>query len=221
LKISPAIEEFLEAIYKLQKEDGSAKTTQLAKSLNVALGTVTNTIEKLERLNLIVHTAYKGVKLTKKGEALALSVIRRHRLSERLLTDFLRIEWDEVHEKACLIEHGISDEVASLIEEKLNYPKTCPHGNPIPTQDGQIEEEKELTLLTELKPQEKFTIVKITEEKGEVLKHLKKHNLIPGSSAKLESLQPLKNLILINVNDETCCLTQQAASKIWVKKLKE
>ena len=94
MKISPAIEEFLEAIYKLQKENGSAKTTQLAKELNVALGTVTNTIEKLERLNLIVHAAYKGVKLTKKGEALALSVIRRHRLSERLLTDFLRIEWD-------------------------------------------------------------------------------------------------------------------------------
>lgn len=216
MKISPAIEEFLEAIYKLQKENGSAKTTKLAKSLNVALGTVTNTIEKLERLNLIIHTAYKGIKLTKKGEAIALSVIRRHRLSERLLTDFLCLEWDEVHEKACLIEHGISDEVASLIEKKLNYPKTCPHGNPIPTQDGQIEEEKELTLLTELKPQEKFTIVKITEEKGDLLKHLKKHHLIPGASAEVKFLN---DLILINVNGETCCLTRQIASKIWVKKL--
>ncbi|MEM2843072.1 MAG: metal-dependent transcriptional regulator [Candidatus Bathyarchaeia archaeon] len=219
MKISSAIEEFLEAIYKLQKENGVAKTTRLAKELNVALGTVTNTVEKMERKNLIVHTVYKGVKLTKKGEALALSVIRRHRLSERLLTDFLSVNWDEAHEKACLLEHGLSDEVASLIEKRLNYPKTCPHGNPIPTQDGQIEKEKELTLLTELKPQEKFTIVKITEERSELLKHLKKHNLTPGSSAKIKSSLPLNNLILINVNDESCCLTQQAASKIWVKKL--
>ncbi|MEM3476217.1 MAG: metal-dependent transcriptional regulator [Candidatus Bathyarchaeia archaeon] len=219
MKISPAIEEFLEAIYKLQKDEGCAKTTQLAKLLNVALGTVTNTVEKLERLNLIVHIAYKGVKLTKKGEALALSIIRRHRLSERLLADFLCVEWDEVHEKACLIEHGISDEVASLIEKKLNYPKTCPHGNPIPTQDGHIEEEKELILLTKLKPQEKFTIIKITEEKSELLKYLKKHNLTPGSAAEVVSLHPLNDSILINVNDESCCLTQQAASRIWVKKL--
>lgn len=218
MKISPAIEEFLEAIYKLQKEGEFAKTTQIAKELNVALGTVTNTIERLERLNLIVHTAYKGVKLTKKGEALALSVIRRHRLSERLLTDFLNVNWEEAHEKACLLEHGLSDEIASLIEKSLNYPKTCPHGNPIPTRNGQVAEEK-LTVLTEVKPQEKFIVVKITEEKEELLHFLKKHKLTPGALAKVEKLIPSTNSILINVNDETCCLTQQASSKIWVKKL--
>ncbi|HIE54765.1 MAG TPA: metal-dependent transcriptional regulator, partial [Chromatiaceae bacterium] len=90
-EVSPVLEEYLEALYRIEEKKGVVKTGDLAKELRVALGTITNTIKSMERQNLIVHTPYKGVKLTAKGRKLALDVIRRHRLSERLLTDILKM----------------------------------------------------------------------------------------------------------------------------------
>lgn len=220
MRLSSAMEEYLEAIYKLQNEMGVAKTTSLAKMLGVALGSVTNTVRKLKRLNLITHVSYRGVKLTSGGEKAALSVIRRHRLSERLLTDLLGMEWDKVHADACMLEHSISEDVASLIERTLNHPKTCPHGNPVPTQEGKVFEEEELKPLTEIKPKEKFIIVKITEESPELLRYLKEHRITPKAYAKIQELIPPDNSISIKAEDEVHYITQKLASKIWVKKLR-
>jgi len=130
-EISATVEEYLEAIYKLEERRDAAKTGDLAKQLKVALGTVTNTIENMEKQNLVVHEPYKGVKLTDKGRKRALNVIRRHCLSERLLTDILRLEWSKVHDAACKLEHAFADEELSRsLDEALGHPKTCPHGNP-------------------------------------------------------------------------------------------
>ncbi|MBS7615514.1 metal-dependent transcriptional regulator, partial [Candidatus Bathyarchaeota archaeon] len=106
-EVTFVIEEYLEAIYRLQEKNKAARTNDLVKMLNVAPGTVTNTVERLERESYITHVPYKGVKLTEKGNSIALQVLRRHRLSERLLTDILHIDWDKVHEAACRLEHGI------------------------------------------------------------------------------------------------------------------
>lgn len=219
MKLSPTMEEYLEAIYKLQNEFGMAKTTSLAKNLGVALGSVTNTVRKLKRLNLITHISYKGVKLTGRGEKAALSVVRRHRLSERLLTDLLGMDWDKVHEDACMLEHSISEDVASLIERSLNHPETCPHGNPVPSQEGKVFEDESLKPLTEIKPKEKFIIVKITEENPDLLRYLKQHHITPKAYAKIQELIPPDNSISIKADDEVHYITQQLASKIWVKKL--
>ncbi|MEM2901929.1 MAG: metal-dependent transcriptional regulator [Candidatus Bathyarchaeia archaeon] len=220
MKLSPAIEEYLEAIYKLQNEVGVAKTKSLANLLGLALGSVTNTVRKLKRLNLITHISYKGVKLTSKGEKAALSVVRRHRLSERLLTDLLGMDWDKVHADACMLEHSISEDVASLIERSLNQPKTCPHGNPVPTREGKIFEEETLKPLTDVKPKEKFIIVKITEENPELLRYLKEHRITPRAYARILELIPPDNSISIKADDEVHYITQKLASKIWVKEMR-
>ncbi|MBS7629459.1 metal-dependent transcriptional regulator, partial [Candidatus Bathyarchaeota archaeon] len=135
---SSSIEEYLENIYRLQERDGVARTKKLAEMMNVTLGTITNTIESLERRRFVKHLPYKGVRLTKEGEKIAIDVIRRHRLVERLLTDILRMEWSRVHEVACKLEHGFTEELVMLIGKSLGYPKTCPHGNPIPTRKGSM-----------------------------------------------------------------------------------
>ncbi|MFB0502553.1 MAG: metal-dependent transcriptional regulator, partial [Candidatus Bathyarchaeia archaeon] len=109
--VSSVIEEYLEVIYRLQERSGVARTLELAEMLNVAPGTITNTVERLEKESLIVHEPYKGVRLTEKGRGIALRMVRKHRLSERLLTDILDVEWDKVHDAACQLEHGISDEI--------------------------------------------------------------------------------------------------------------
>ena len=136
--VTSQTEDFLQAVYRLQERTGVARTGELVKTLKVVPGTVTNTVERLERRGLVTHEAYRGVKLTDKGRSIALRVLRRHRLSERLLSDILGIEQNRVHEAACRLEHGVTNEVAKNIEKVLEWPRTCPHGKPIPTGCGAI-----------------------------------------------------------------------------------
>src|SRR3990170_7716439 len=103
-EVSATVEEYLEAIYRLEESKGSAKTSELAQRMKVAVGTITNTVESMENQSLIVHEPYKGVKLTSKGRKMALDVLRRHRLSERLLTDVLQLDWSKAHDEACKLE---------------------------------------------------------------------------------------------------------------------
>src|SRR3972149_11503206 len=116
--LSSEAEEYVEAIYKLQKSSGVAKTGELAEELRVVPGSITNTIKHLEKHGLVEHKPYRGVKLTAKGKKQALDIIRRHRLAERLLTDILGSKWDEVHENACKLEHALTKDVAKLLEKR-------------------------------------------------------------------------------------------------------
>jgi len=217
-EVSSTIEEYLEAIYTLQERSGSAKTTELAERLNVALGTITNTIESMEKQKLIVHEPYKGVKLTAKGRKIALDVVRRHRLSERLLTDILQLEWSKAHDIACKLEHAIAGEdIIKPLEKALGHPKTCPHGNPIPTESGRLTEE-ESELLTNLSPGDSGVIVKITDERKDMLQYLATLGLVPGASVSIEEKAPFNGPIIVKVMGASYALGKTVASVIWVKK---
>ena len=216
-EISAVIEEYLECIFKLQEKSGVARTNDIVKSLGVVPGTVTNTVEWLEKEGLVTHKPYKGVKLTEKGRKIALQVIRRHRLSERLLTDILHMEWDKVHDAACKLEHGITDEIIRPLEKALGHPKTCPHGNPIPTKCGGIIEE-ESQPLTALNERERGTIVKITEEKADLLRYLGTMGLVPGASLEVVGKAPFGGPITIKVGRTNRALSREVASIIKVKR---
>jgi len=216
-EISAVIEEYLECIYRLQEKSGVAKTNDLVKSLGVVPGTVTNTVEWLEKEGLVIHKPYKGVKLTVKGRKTALQVIRRHRLSERLLTDILHVEWDKVHDIACKLEHSLTNEIIKPLEKVLKHPKTCPHGNPIPTKCGGMIEEEAQPLI-ELRIGEQGTIVKITEEKMDVLKYLNKIGLVPKTSIKILEKAPFNGPITVRVGSISHALSCEIASIIQVKR---
>ena len=218
--ISKQSEEYLEAIYRLEEKTGSARTMELARLLKVAPGSVTNTIESLERRRLITHKPYKGVKLTEKGRRLALQVLRRHRLAERLLMDVLRLDWSQVHDAACKLEHAIAKDIIKPLEKALKHPKTCPHGNPIPTARGGIIEEKSEPLV-DLKPKEKAIIVRITEEKPDTLQHLAKLDLKPGASIEVEHKIPFGGPITIKVDDVSHMLEHKFALVINVRRIQE
>jgi DtxR family Mn-dependent transcriptional regulator len=216
-EISAVIEEYLECIFKLQEKSGVARTNDIVKSLGVVPGTVTNTVEWLEKEGLVTHKPYKGVKLTEKGRKIALQVIRRHRLSERLLTDILHIEWDKVHEAACKLEHGITDEIIRPLEKALGHPKTCPHGNPIPTKCGGIIEE-ESQPLTALNTREQGIIVKITDEEADLLRYLGTMGLVPGASLEVVGKAPFNGPITVKVGRTNRALSREVASIIKVKR---
>ena len=217
-EVSPTIEEYLEAIYKLQEREGAAKTTELAKELKVALGTITNTIESMEKQSLVLHQPYKGAKLTAKGRKIALDVVRRHRLSERLLVDILRLEWSKAHDAACKLEHAFADrELSRPLEKALGNPKTCPHGNPIPSESGRLVEEQSETLMS-LDAGEKGVIVKVTDEREDILQYLAKLGLIPGALVEVDEKAPFNGPIMVRVGNANYALGRNVASVIWVKK---
>lgn len=217
-EISPTIEEYLEAIYKLQERNGAAKTTRLAEQLKVALGTITNTIESMEKQSLVIHEPYKGVKLTTKGRKMALDVIRRHRLSERLLTDVLRLEWSKAHDAACKLEHVFADkELSRPLDRALGHPKTCPHGNPIPTETGKLTEEQS-EVLSNLNRGEKGTVVKVTDERPDMLQYLATLGLMPGASVEMEEKAPFNGPVMVKVMGASYALGREVASVIWIKR---
>ncbi len=210
-------EEYLEAIYRLEQKGGFARTMELARNLNVVPGSVTNTIENLKRKGLVTHKPYKGVKLTENGRKIASSVLRRHRLAERLLTDILHLDWSEVHDQACKLEHALSPEILKPLEKALGHPKRCPHGNPIPTNCGGIFEEETIAL-SELDAKMSGVIVKITEEKTETLQQLTRLNLTLGKRVEVENKIVPSGPLTIRVEGESCTIDHDLASIIYVKK---
>jgi len=215
--VSSQAEEYLEAIYRLEQKSGFARTMELARTLKVVPGSVTNTIENLKRKGLVIHKPYKGVKLTENGRKIAASVLRRHRLAERLLTDILHLDWSEVHDQACKLEHALSPEILKPLEKALGHPKRCPHGNPIPTNCGGIFEEETMAL-SELGAKMSGVIVKITEERTETLQQLTRLNLKPRKRVEVENKIVSSGSLTICVEGESCTIDHDLASIIHVKK---
>ena len=217
LVVSPTTEEYLEQIYRLEKEHGLARTKHIGEMVGVSLGTVTNTIEALELQNLVTHEPYKGVKLTEAGLRIAIDVIRRHRLAECLLTDFLKVDWSMVHEHACGLEHAITDNLTKPLDKALGHPKTCPHGNPIPTMCGGVLEEESQPLL-ECDKGETSIVVKIVKERQDFLKYLLTMNLVPGVCIEVLEKAPFNGPLTINIDGETHSIGRNIASIVWVKR---
>src|SRR5690349_1082069 len=130
--LSATVEEYLEAIYNMSAEDEVVIGARLAERFHVSAPTVTEMLKRLVRDGYVEMNAKRHVTLTEAGNEAAEAVLRRHRLTERFLVDMLGMQWHEVHEEACRLEHFISGAVESRVIANLNNPMTCPHGNPIP-----------------------------------------------------------------------------------------
>ncbi|MDO5851416.1 MAG: metal-dependent transcriptional regulator [Methanobacteriaceae archaeon] len=125
-EISENVEEYLETIYKMSFNSGVAKTTAISKDLNIAPGSVTQMLKKLEKKGYVKYYQYKGVKLTDKGYKIAEKIVRKHRLLETFLFDVLDIKKEHLHEQACAMEHSLSDEAERKLCHLLKQPDQCP-----------------------------------------------------------------------------------------------
>jgi DtxR family Mn-dependent transcriptional regulator len=210
---------YLKTIYNLEWKNGSARTGDIAKILEITPGSVTNTLEVLEGKGLVVREPYKGVNLTDGGRKLALSVFRRHRLAERMLVDMLGVGWAESHEEACRLEHSVSDQVANSIQKKLGDPKTCPHGNPIPDEKGTMAPIK-ADALSALENGENATVAMIPDESTEVLHYLSTLGMTPGAKITVEEKAPFKGPMLVKVGGSSYPISLDVASGIFVTREK-
>jgi DtxR family Mn-dependent transcriptional regulator len=216
-EFSIAPEMYLKTIYTLEMKTGAARTGDIAKVLTITPGSVTNTLEVLEQKGLVAREPYKGVRLTEEGRTIALSVFRRHRLAERLLTDVLHFDWTDSHEEACKLEHAISDRLASSIEEVLGTPRTCPHGNPIPDEKGFFPPTRS-EALSNLENGQHAIVSEIPDENAELLHYLAKLGLFPGVEVTIEEKAPFKGPMLLRVGSNSYPLSLDVASGIYVHK---
>jgi DtxR family Mn-dependent transcriptional regulator len=136
-------------------------------------------IKKLAELELAAHEPYRGVRLSRKGERVALELIRHHRLVERFLADVLQVPWDEVHAEAERWEHVLSEELEERIDRALDFPTSDPHGAPIPRRDGHVEREPTVAL-SELAPGQRGVVVEVADEDAALLRYVGAAGLVPG-----------------------------------------
>src|SRR5215472_6058116 len=131
-RVSELTESYCETIYNMDMEGDVVIGARLAEKFGVAPPTVTETLKRMVRDGLVEMNDKRQVTLTPRGVELAEAVLRRHRLTERFLVDMLGMQWHQVHEEACRLEHHISGAVEARVVASLDHPTTCPHGNPIP-----------------------------------------------------------------------------------------
>jgi len=208
---------YLEAIYRLQEISGLVRTSKLALQMRVAPPSVTGIIRKLEREGLVMHEPYRGVKLTDEGRRVALGEIGKHRLAEQLLVDMLHMDWARVHGEARRLQCGISNEIITPLEKALGHPRTCPHGNPIPTKCGGIIEE-ESESMTNLRAGESGVVIKLTNERPDVLEHLAKIGLRPGAAIEVREPTSQDEVVVVGGDGKNHTLPWEVASTIKVKR---
>jgi DtxR family Mn-dependent transcriptional regulator len=201
---SAAEQDYLKEIYLLQEDAGRATTQMLAERLGVKPSSVTAMVKRLaedDRGPLVVHTPYRGVELTERGVAVALEMLRHHRLIELFLSELLGVPWDRVHEEADRLEHVLSEDLEERIAAKLGQPRYDPHGDPIPSHDGVVPK-RSLRRLEELAEGESGTVAQVTEQDPPVLQYLAGLGVRPGAAIAVESVAPYGGVVTIRVHEE-------------------
>lgn len=210
---SETLEEYLETIYKLG-EKGTVRPTPIADALGVSGPTVTATLKRLERRGFVTRPA-GDIVLTSEGEALAIDIIRRHRVAERFLFDVLGLSWEEAHEDACLLEHALSPRVLEALEEYLDNPEVCPHGHPIPSSEGEIAHIEGVPLC-EVEHGQTCRIIQVPEDDEAVLTYLGSLGMYPGTPVSVREVAPFNGPLLIEVNGTSYALGREVAELILV-----
>jgi DtxR family transcriptional regulator, Mn-dependent transcriptional regulator len=197
-----AVEDYAKAIYALEaRGDGTVSNNALAERLGVTAASASQMVRKLDEMGLVSHTPYRGVQLTPQGLALALEMLRHHRLLELYLAESLGVPWDRVHDEAEVLEHVLSEELEELIAAKLGNPTHDPHGDPIPTRDGRIEEGATAALDT-LTAGAAGTFVRVSDADPEMLRYLAERGISPGDGFEIVEKQPFDGPLFARFGDD-------------------
>jgi DtxR family transcriptional regulator, Mn-dependent transcriptional regulator len=216
-QISPHVQDYAKAVYALEARAGGAvSTTDLAERLGVTAGSVSAMVRKLAELGLVEHEPYRGVRLTDNGREVALEVLRHHRLLELFLAQELGMSWDRVHAEAEVLEHVLSEELEQLIAARLGHPKLDPHGDPIPTNDFEIDE-GEARSLDELSSGSAGRFVRVSDSNPEMLRYLAGHGIALGDRLEITGRQPFGGPVFVRLGDRELALGGELASAMRIE----
>ncbi len=218
-KRSPAVEDYLKAIYLLREDHDQVTTSLVSERLGHAPPSVTGMLQKLARLDLVTYAPYQGVALTDDGQRIALEVLRHHRLLELFLVRELGYSWEEVHAEAEVLEHVISETLEARIAAYLGNPTTDPHGDPIPSADGTLPSSTGQEL-AHLSPGATGRITRVTNQHPDHLRYLADMGLVPNAIVTMRARAPFDGPLTIDVGDTTHHLDLRMARAILVQEVK-
>jgi DtxR family transcriptional regulator, Mn-dependent transcriptional regulator len=196
--LTQSVEDYLKAIYQLSPEGRPASTSDIAHLLALSAPSVTGMVKRLSEHGLLEHVPYRGVQLTEEGRRAALRMVRRHRLIEAYLVEYLGYTWDTVHAEAERLEHAVSDTMIERMADALGNPSVDPHGDPIPSADGSIQE-LACTPLSDIPVGETVEIHRVYESDPERLRYIASLGLRPGVFATVVDRQPFDDLVTLEV----------------------
>ena len=210
-----SFEMYMKAIYRLEREGPGVTTSALATELGVAPASVSGMLKKLVNDGYVEHEVRGDIKLTRKGLEIAVGVVRRNRLAERLLTDVLGMPWDEVYAEACILEHAITPRVEERMVVALGDPQTCPHGHPIPPTD--LTEPVRVGIpLAQVEAGEKVTVSGVTEQMPEILRYLGQVGIRPGVHLHVVEKAPLGGPVTVEIDGERHAISLELARTVMI-----
>jgi DtxR family Mn-dependent transcriptional regulator len=217
---SITVENYLKQIYLEQQSavdtDGLVPMGRLAAAMGVVPGTATSMIKALADSGLVVYEPRGGAKLTRGGEQLALHVLRRHRLVELFLVKVLGLDWSEVHEEAEELEHSISEKVLQRMDALLGHPSVDPHGDPIPTSKGKVDDSP-IASLADCPLNRSVRIARVVDQDPPFLQFVERSRLTPGASVRVEKRDTMADAVLVRLSEKnSMTIGTAAASKILV-----
>jgi len=219
---SSTVENYLKALYQAEatrNENGLVPIGQLATAVRVAPGTATTMVKALAESGLVQYEPYLGVRLSPAGTKLAALVLRRHRLVEQFLVEVMGMSWAEVHEDAEQLEHVVSDRLIERMDAMLGHPSVDPHGDPIPTADGNVESHEYHSLLT-CPLGILVKVIRVADQNANFLRFLEEHKLKPGESIEVEARNPAADSVQLRTDDKRrITIGTNAASKLLIEVL--
>ena len=197
--LTAPVEDYLKAIYAIGKGTGPAATNEIAQRLALAPASVSGMVRRLADQGLLAYERYRGVRLTESGRLAALRTLRRHRVIEAYLAKALGYQWDRVHEEAERLEHAASDELVDRMAATIGEPEVDPHGAPIPTKDGSVDE-TEYRSLADLDVGASGMIVRVADEDPAMLRYLAELSVVPGKRITVKLRAPYGGPISLSID---------------------
>lgn len=216
--LTRSVEDYLKAIYRLSGQGGFATTSDIAALLELSAPSVSGMVKRLSEMGLIEHVPYRGVQLTSQGRRAALRMVRRHRVLELYLTSHLFYNWDDVHSEAERLEHAVSDDLIERMAAALGDPRYDPHGDPIPTAAGEIEE-TELVPLSEASVGGELELRQVGTQEPARLRYFAEQGLMPGVRVLVTDRQPFNGptTILLVTSGTARVVGRELAQQLWCR----
>jgi DtxR family Mn-dependent transcriptional regulator len=210
------VEDYLKAIYELERAGAAAATTDLAARLGVAPASVTGMVRRLADQGLLTHQRYRGVRLTPAGRQAALRTIRRHRVIESYLVRALGYRWDEVDGEAERLEHAASDDLVDRMAAAIGEPTNDPHGAPIPSREGAVNEARYRTL-ADVAAGAAAEVMQVSDDDPELLRYLEDLAIKPGSTVRVAERAPFGGPITLEVGELVRVVGPALAERVLVR----
>jgi DtxR family Mn-dependent transcriptional regulator len=210
-------ENYIKAIYKISQEgESTVSTNAIAEVMQTKAASVTDMLRRLHEKEIINYVKYRGVTLTETGQKTALQLVRKHRLWEVFLVDKLKFNWDEVHDVAEELEHITSELMIRRLDEFLGFPKYDPHGDPIPTESGEMAIKPQV-LLSELKIGESGLVMGVKDSQPLFLQYLDKVGIYLGAKIKVTDKIEYDNSLEINLdNKKQLSVSSEVSKNIFI-----